>query len=104
MDDRRRDQRFERDFDIELTDGLRARSVNISSRGIYCVVDEPLPLFSKLHVTVDLPVEEGELLKIECDGVVVRAEPEEEQFNVAIYFLDLDPATAERVERFLPDA
>lgn len=106
MTERRRDRRFDRnDLKLELTEGVTAKSVNISSRGLYCVVDQPIPEFSKLCVRLLLPFNDGDRYKIECEGVVVRSEPTREAgitgYNLAIYFLNLDSEKAALIDDFL---
>ena len=106
MNERRRDPRFLReDVSLTLTDGVKARSVNISSRGLYCVVDTPIPEFSKLRVCIELPFCDGDRYRIECEGVVVRSDPKREAgkilYNMAIYFLNLDSERAAVIEDFL---
>lgn len=106
MNERRRDRRFTRnDLSLTLTDGVKAQSVNISTRGLYCMTDRPLPEFSKLKVCLELPFSDGDRYRIECEGVVVRSEPQSRApntaYSVAIYFLNLDSERAAVIEDFL---
>lgn len=106
MTERRRDKRVPRnDVFLTLTDGIKAQSVNISTRGLYCVTDRPLPEFSKLKVCLEIPLPQGQPpCKIDCDGVVVRSELQaatNSAYNVAIYFLNLDSERAAVIEDFL---
>lgn len=106
MTERRRDRRFPRqDLKLTLTGGIKAESVNISSRGLYCMVDKPVPEFSKLRVRLELPLSDGDLYNIECEGIVVRSEPQKAaghvSYSLAVYFLNLDSERAKVVEDFL---
>lgn len=106
MNERRRDRRYSRDgVTLKLTDGVRADTVNISSRGLYCVTDHTIPEFSKLRVAIELPLADGDKYKIECEGVVVRAEPHKagakKSYSLAIYFLNLDSERAAVIDDFL---
>ncbi len=107
--ERRRDPRYDRSVPLRMGhegQGLRAESINISTRGLYCKVGRFVPAFSKLRVALDLPFPEGDHRTVECDGVVVRVEPEQEmpgvqEYRLAIYFLNLDQPSARVIEEFL---
>ena len=112
-DDRRRDHRYDRNVPLRVgeggPDGLRAESINISTRGIYCKVPQYVHPFSKLRVALDLPFVSRKGATVECDGVVVRVEPENEtagvdEYRLAIYFLNLDREAADLVECFLAES
>lgn len=112
-EDRRRDHRYERNVPLRVgesgPEGLRAESINISTRGIYCKVPEYVHPFSKLKVALDLPFVSREPATVECEGVVVRVEPEAptpgaDEYRLAIYFLNLDRDAAELVESFLAES
>lgn len=110
--DRRRDARYDRSFSVRVggnsSDGLRAESINISSRGLYCKVPRFVHPFSKLNVALDLPFVVRGAAKVECEGVVVRVEPEVEvpglrEYRLAIYFLNLDRGAADAIQAFLAE-
>lgn len=110
--DRRGAERHERVLPVRMGhdggEGLRAESINISSRGLYCKVSRYVQPFSKLKVSLDLPFADGDPVPLECDGVVVRVEPDVEtpgtrEYRLAIYFLDLDPASTGVIETFLAE-
>lgn len=110
--DRRRDPRYDRNLSVRVhggaADGLRAESINISSRGLYCKVARFVHPFSKLNVALDLPFVTQGVEKIECEGVVVRVEPEAEvaglhEYRLAIYFLNLERPAAAAIQAFLAE-
>jgi hypothetical protein len=108
--ERRRDQRYEKSFSLEVagdsTEGLKAESINISTRGLYCKVPRYLQPFSKLRVALDLPFASRKTERIDCEGVVVRIDRDEggaEEYRLAIYFLDLDRRSAELIGEFLAE-
>lgn len=110
--ERRRNQRAFKNVPImvghDSEEGLKAESINISTRGLYCKVAQYVPPFSKLKVALELPNDFGKNAEVECEGVVVRVEPEEEtvgvkEYNLAIYFLDLDPDAARIVANFVAE-
>ena len=75
---------------------LDAASLNVSMNGVYCKVNRHLPLFDKVLITFIIS-QQGETsynLVSQCEGVVVRIEPENEEsgrteYNVALYFQNL---------------
>jgi hypothetical protein len=110
MDERRKDPRFERLLDLKVgspgQEGVSARSGNISRKGLYCTVAEYIEPFSKLTISLALEVPDGTRHQLECDGVVVRTEPEEptaavDEYSIAIYFTDLSPEIAGKIDEYL---
>ncbi|MFH1190619.1 MAG: PilZ domain-containing protein [Candidatus Omnitrophota bacterium] len=64
-------------------------SRNISSVGAYCHLDKYMPPFTKIAVKLSLPNwnKVGKSTIVECKGVVVRTEDEDNGgFNMAIFF------------------
>jgi len=110
--ERRRDPRFDRNFSLQVgadsLEGLKAESINISTRGLYCKVSRYVHPFSKLRVALELPFASGQPAKVECEGVVVRVDPEKEgagnrEYRLAIYFLNLDIVAARLIGEFLTE-
>jgi hypothetical protein len=110
---RRRDERFNRSVPVRVghdsVDGVRAESINISTRGLYCKVSRYVQPFSKTRVCLDLPFVARDTEALECDGVVVRVEPDVEapgvdEYRLAIYFLNLGHRQADLIEDFLAEA
>lgn len=110
--ERRRDPRYDRSLSVHVggnsADGLRAESINISSRGLYCKVSRFVHPFSKLNVALDLPFVAQGVAKVACEGVVVRVEPEAEvpglsEYRLAIYFLNLERHAADAIHAFLAE-
>ncbi|MHB8763769.1 MAG: PilZ domain-containing protein [Deferrisomatales bacterium] len=109
--ERRRDARYPRNVAVRVghdADGVRAQSINISGRGLYCTVPRYVHPFSKLKVSLDLPFTSRAAATVECDGVVVRIDPDVpsaavSEYRLAIYFLNLDRRDARLVEEFLSE-
>ena len=83
---------------------------NISCSGVYCRINKPLPLMSKVGITVLLPIRHRTKMKTEkvrCSGVVVRSEPTIVQEadtayqNVAIFFTDLSKKDKLKVAEYV---
>lgn len=77
---------------------LRATSINISLNGVYCTVNKYLSLFEKILIMFVNPPHNGNPPEIifQCESVVVRIEPEQEEtgrknYRVALYFPNLSP-------------
>ena len=111
--ERRRDERFTRSVPLRVghdsVDGVRAESINISTRGLYCKVTRYVQPFSKTKVCLELPFVARDSESMECEGVVVRVEPDVEapgidEYRLAIYFLNLGHRQAELIEDFLAEA
>ena len=83
--ERRRSPRIKATHELVLQagegNGFHATSVDLNLGGIYCTLDRHLPLFTKMHVGMTLPISDekgGEhLFRLGFEGVVVRMEPEE---------------------------
>ena len=110
--ERRKEERFRRSVPLRVghdsVDGVRAESINISTRGLYCKVTRYVQPFSKTKVCLELPFVARDPESMECDGVVVRVEPDVEapgidEYRLAIYFLNLGLRQAELIEDFLAE-
>jgi len=83
---------------------------NVSCVGAYCQIDKYVPPFTKVMVRLSLPILTGNGSKnynVECSGVVVRTEDQEDRgFNIAIFFNhireDQKRKISEYVNQFLP--
>lgn len=111
--ERRREPRYDRNLPLRVghdsCDGLRAESINISTRGLYCKSPRYVAPFAKLKVAVELPFAGSGTATVECEGVVVRVEPEVEtvgvkEYRLAVYFLNLEQACAELIARFVEES
>ena len=85
---------------------------NISCSGVYCQVATPVPLMSKIKVTILLPLEnQGKVKthKIECRGIIVRSEPvrdldgaqKDSRHNIAVFFTDLTRLQRSKIAQYV---
>ncbi len=105
--ERRRSPRVKAEHDLvlnqQIDDGdaipFSAKSVDLNLGGIYCTLGKYVPLFSKMSITLNLPVtdDDGVTHVYECglEGVVVRIEPEEptdnvDEYHCALAFVNTD--------------
>ena len=80
---------------VEPEEVLNAASINVSMNGIYCRVTHYIPLFDRILVTFvssehDTPAH----IISQCEGIVVRVEPEHEEiarkeYHIALFFQHL---------------
>lgn len=82
--------------------------INISLGGIYCTLSAPVPLYTRMEVTLALPITDGEGLTREIpvsfEGAVVRIEdPPEGEAGVraALVFQSMDDDTEWVIGKYL---
>jgi len=87
-------------------------SLNISASGVYCKVQEEIPLMSRIKIILILPklqIKESPApknVKIETDGVVVREHPviidgKIEHYDVAIFFDNISARDRELIKEYI---
>ncbi|MFC1631312.1 PilZ domain-containing protein [Candidatus Omnitrophota bacterium] len=83
---------------------------NISCSGVCCRVNKPIPLMTKLGLTLLLPIRHGTKVntaKVKCKGVVVRSEPtivEEADTayqSIAVFFSDLSKKDRGKITEYV---
>ena len=111
--EKRQYPRVKSDLSLKIgVEGAKAitKAENISLSGVYCKVDSPIPLMSRIQIILLLPKSEKKSQKIETTGVVVREHPviisgKIIHYDVAIFFDSLSPRDrdliAEHVKRKL---
>ncbi|MBL7196893.1 MAG: PilZ domain-containing protein [Candidatus Omnitrophica bacterium] len=87
------------DFDIVT------ETKNVSCIGAYCQVDRYVPPFTKVKATILLSPVKDNSKCINCKGVVVRVEKNENalepQYNIAIYFNEISKVNMLKINRFV---
>ncbi len=111
--ERREHPRTERTLPLKISKkGLDAitETRNISCSGAYCRVNKPIPLMSKVGITLLLPIHSGSKVsteKIRCNGVVVRAEPvivkeaDTPCQNIAVFFTELARKDRNKIAQYV---
>lgn len=105
--ERRRTPRVKATHELTLKQGdgagamsFQATSVDLNLGGIYCMLNAHLPLFSKMQITLQLPIadDDGDIHRFEVgvEGVVVRMDPEDyepttDEYACAMAFVNTDP-------------
>ncbi|MBD3306512.1 hypothetical protein GF339_08930 [candidate division KSB3 bacterium] len=113
--DRRKFPRFKIQVPITLApssvaseETLHVEAANVSMNGLYCTVDRYLPLFDKIVLTFVNPEHAGTPAHIlmQCEGIVVRIEPEQEEpqqtaYHVALFFQNLSPRQRDTLQEII---
>jgi hypothetical protein len=79
---------------------------NVSCIGAYCHIDKYVPPFTRVNIKMSLPHSSGpERCKpgdIECKGVIVRTEDENNGgYNVAIFFNGITESCREKISHYV---
>lgn len=111
--ERRKQPRTETKLPLKISKkglDLITETRNISSSGVYCRVNKPLPLMSKIGLTLLLPIcrkTKVNTEKVRCNGVVVRSEPtiireaDTAYQNIAIFFTDLSKKDRDMISQYV---
>jgi hypothetical protein len=84
---------FKEEFDAE---GV---TVNLSTHGVLCQVEKPIPEMTELKLLLKLPNDYAE-----CMGTVVRVRKcsdAENKYDIAIYFNDIKPVDKKKIADFI---
>ena len=80
-------------------------TANVSCVGAYCRIEKYIPPFTKVFVKLSLPMKRYKARNntpVECTGVVVRTEDEEQGgFNLAIFFNDIKESQRQRIAQYV---
>jgi c-di-GMP-binding flagellar brake protein YcgR len=99
MKEKRRYPRVSKKLSIKLFSSefdIVTETKNISGNGVYCAIDKPLPVMTKLNILLLIPFKKNRnkiIKKISCNGVVVRGgcvkDNGRHSYYVGIYFNDI---------------
>ena len=82
----KRAERVATRFPVVLNDFI-CLTRDVSSTGIFLEVDEKYLVGSRINFQLDL-LTEGEVLKLDCDGEIVRVEINENKMGIAVKILE----------------
>jgi len=110
--ERRRAPRVNVDFPLEFSHPFPREVIrvkNISTSGICCISQFPLPEMTRVGIIINLPeppMRDRPMEPIKCEGAVVRCEPqpvsgETEAYELAIFLTDISPVSMEELQRFV---
>lgn len=78
---------------------------NVSCVGAYCHIDKYIPPFTKIMIKLALPItihRKNKKYNVECKGVVVRSEDENEGgFNIAIFFNEIKDSERQKISKYI---
>ncbi|MBI4844984.1 MAG: PilZ domain-containing protein [Candidatus Omnitrophica bacterium] len=110
--ERRRSQRFATSMPLKISGEdfhLVADTKNLSSSGIYCLVERYIPVMTKVSITMFIPLIEKKVKmhkQVNCTAVVVRIEPDDESpaiksYAVGLFFTDLKDTERNIITKYL---
>lgn len=82
-------------------------TMNIGGGGVLCHLENPIPIATKLKITLLLPSQkEKKDIRIDCEGTVVRVQENlnvtgRERFYIAIMFTEISPENREKIIQFV---
>jgi len=103
--ERRRYPRSRRSMPVKMDlggPGLLNHVDNISANGVLCHTVKPVPLMTRLRISLELP--NAETHRIDGEGIVVRCDPHErgdDHFKVAIIFTKIEEADQSAIRQFV---
>jgi hypothetical protein len=94
MEERRKHARVQVQLPLKLfaqEADFITQSLNLSCGGVLCEINEYIPVMTRLKILMLLPMGKKRSQKIECEGIVVRIEPEQpgpqkDHYKIAIFF------------------
>lgn len=89
--------------------GFLGKTINISPSGAYCRTASPMPLLSKVAITLVVPIQiEGKRVNktIDCGGTIVRTHPvivgdKTVGYDVAIFFSELKKEDRKLISEYI---
>lgn len=106
LNEKRKTPRVAESLPIKIMEGdcgIVVETKNISASGAYLVTDKPMPLMSKVMVTLLIPDGESKNNKAQCGGTVVRTAPttinDKTFYETAIFFDDITEKTKNLISR-----
>ena len=97
-------------MEIKLSgkDYARVESINVSANGVYFSSPVHIPTMTKLQITLVLPAagDRSRTQEVDCEGVVVRAEPEtpsknQENYQIACFFTAISEKARDSLESYI---
>ncbi len=111
VSDRRGYPRIERRLPFRIAVGqdvLSAQTLDLSCSGVNCRVDRPIPEMTRLQVVLALirGADAEAVIYVECEGIVVRCEPEPDgaRHQVAVFFHDISASERNKLDRYIRHA
>lgn len=110
--ERRRSPRAQGGFHIVVNAPSQKKKVlvrDISSSGVSCYLDFPIPEFTTVMVNLEIPESTGKSIDhkgLTCEGAIVRCRPVGEkksdpQFDVAIFFQNISDEGRRLIEHYV---
>ena len=108
IDEKRSTPRIEEKLALKISEGDYTTVVetkNISASGVYFTANKPMPIMSRVMITILLPTNTARNNKIELDGTVVRVMPiaiqDETLYETAIFFNEISERAKHIISRHI---
>lgn len=106
MNEKRKTPRIDEKLPIKIMEGdcgIVVETKNISASGAYLITDRPMPLMSKVIVTLLIPESGSKNNNVQCGGTVVRTAPttinDKTLYETAIFFDDITEKSKNIISR-----
>lgn len=110
--ERRLNQRYDARLPLNIAGigvEILTATKNISCSGVYCQVNQFIPVMTKLQLDLTVPLIENEKKTekyFSCHALVVRTEPESESpdvknYNIGLFFMDLSEKDRKLLELYI---
>ncbi len=108
--ERRKHPRLDKSLPVKVlgdTFDFVTDTVNISSGGVLCNLDKPIPIMTKLKIALMLPDISGKgASRIDCEGIVIRTEEHTKEignkrYAFAIVFSDIKDEDKAKISRYV---
>jgi hypothetical protein len=86
--------------------GGDVETINVSSTGVYFRTSAYIEPMTKLAMSFDVELDEGETRSVECEGIVARVQPDlpsedVDTYEVAVFFTTIDAESLHNLERYV---
>jgi c-di-GMP-binding flagellar brake protein YcgR len=94
-------------FKLQTDEGIvSAETINLSGNGVYCRVDQYIPVMTQLRIVFALIYDNdaAEVAYVECEGIVVRVEdisPENDLWHIAVFFNEIEDSEKNKIMNFI---
>lgn len=108
--ERRRAQRVDAslaiDLHLDVAGGGDVETINVSSTGVYFRSEGYIEPMTKLAMSFDVELGDGDSGTVECEGIVARVQPElpnddVDAYEVAVFFTTIDADSLHNLERYV---
>lgn len=109
LKERRKAKRIDARLAVTVLDGpaeATGHTLNISTNGVYFQSPHFIEPLTRVRLSLVVPRTEGKEENIDCDGVVVRVEPENKDssvdlYKIAVFFTYISKSSQNGLDRYI---